>query len=138
VSALPTDEEMVLLQERIAGRLGCRPGIRDADLLRAVLLGVRLSRRGREVHRGAYERAAAMMQQLVIGGPFVSANEATALAGALLYLSRHGWNIDLGPGQAASIIEGLRNETLDEKRLASLFRLRTENREPSQPVAVGR
>jgi prophage maintenance system killer protein len=124
MSSFPTEQDMIDIHAKVADLVGCSPELADPDMLRAVILGVRLSRRGGEVHRGPFERAAALVLEIVERQPFAEANAATALAGALLYLSRHGRRIEFGKGQAASLMEGARNGSLDEQALAALLRLR--------------
>ena len=132
MSSFPSEQEMIRVHDKVAETVGCEPELRDPEMLRAVMLGIRLSRRGGEVHRGPFERAAALILEILERRPFGTANAATALAGALLYLSRHGRNVQLAPGQAVSLIEDSRKGTLDETLLAASLRLRVADAQTAQ------
>ena len=132
MSAFPSEKEMARINEAVAALHGLEPGIADPEMLRAIMLGIRLSRRGDEARRGHFERAAALVLEILGGEPFVTANAGTALAGALLYLERRTSPVELEPGQAREIVEGVRAGTMDEARLASLLRLRARERTPSR------
>jgi prophage maintenance system killer protein len=134
LSSFPTEIEMGRVHDAVARLLGREPRVENPEMLRAILLGIRLSRRRDEARRGRYERAAALFLEIVRGAPFGVVNTATALAGALLYLERHGARIRLGEGHAAQIVNGVRDGTMDEARLASLLRLRSGERTPSRPI----
>jgi prophage maintenance system killer protein len=136
MSSFPTEEEMILMNEEIADLLGTEAGLANPEMLRAVLLGVRLSRRGVEAHRGPFERAAALILELFESSPFRSANHATALAGALLYLERHGFKVEMGPGQASAFVEAAASGNMPETRLAALLRLRTTSKSDSRPAVA--
>ena len=62
MSSFPTEQDMIDIHAKVADLVGCSPELADPDMLRAVILGVRLSRRGGEVHRGPFERAAALVE----------------------------------------------------------------------------
>ena len=122
----PTAQEVGRLNERLAAAAGRETGLRDGDLLRAVLLGARISRSGSEAHEvSTFQRAADLFHHLVTARPFVGLNAATGLGVALLYLSRHGHEIELAKGQAAALVDGARSGSMDLGRVASLLELRT-------------
>ena len=125
----PTASEVGRLHDRLVGVVGGEAGVRDEELLRAVLLGARISRSGSEAHAiSTFRRAADLFHHIVTARPFNSLNGATGLAVALLYLTRHGHEIALAKGQAAALVDGVRTGSMDTGRVASLFELRTTTR----------
>jgi prophage maintenance system killer protein len=125
----PTQSEVSRLHDRLAAVVGGESGVSDGELLRAVLLGARISRSGSEAHAiSTFRRAADLLRHIVTARPFKGLNGATGLAVALLYLERHGHEIVLAKGQAGALVEGARTGSMDAGRVAALFELRTTNR----------
>lgn len=136
MSVFPSETEILRLNGRVADFLAQPPGVRDVKMLRAILLGVRISRSADGPRADVFHRAAAMLHQVVSLRPFKAANGATALAAALLYLNRHGFGIAVGKGQAATLVKGVADGTLDATRIAAMFRLmvgKAPDRSPTPP-----
>ncbi len=118
MSRFPTPEEIVFLNRTVAERLGVETGAKDIDMIRAILLGVRFARRGSEVHSDRFLRAAVLLREILKSVPFEGANRATAVAAALLYLDRHGVELDLASGVVADLIERVQSGTDDDDATA--------------------
>ena len=123
MSRFPSESDLLRVHARVAMLLGQTEGLENPRMLRAIILGVRMGRSEKGVRADAFSRAAALLHQIVSLRPFVAANGATALAAALLYLSRHGHHAEFGEGQAVSLVHGVREGTMDQDRIASMFRV---------------
>jgi len=122
VSVFPTENEILRLNGRVADLLVKPQGVKDPQMLRAILLGVRISRSANGPRSDIFFRAAALIHQMVQLEPFVAANGATAIGASLLYLSRHGFRVSFSRGQAAAMMLGVRDGSLDQDRIAATFR----------------
>jgi len=131
VSSFPTEPELVRVHHRVAALLGQRVGVENPKLLRAIVLGVRLGRSGQGPRSDVFHRAAGLLHQTVTLRPFSSVNEATALAAALLYLARRGYDVRFAPGQAGVLVRGAVEGTMDQDRIASFLRVMARAIEPS-------
>ena len=121
----PSVDEVIRMNERLAEVVGGEAGVRDDDLLSAVLLGARISRSGNEAHAvTCFNRAAVLFHHIVTSRPFMALNGATGLGVALLYLRRYSHEVALAEGQAMALVDGARSGSMDPRRIASLFELR--------------
>ena len=117
-SRFPTPEEIVVLNRVVTERLGLEAGDVDVTMIRAILLGVRIARRGKEVHTDRTLRAAVLLREIVKTRPFAAGNSATALAAAALYLERHGGVLEISPEQAADLVAHIRDGSDDQDATA--------------------
>jgi len=109
LSRFPTPEEIVVLNRVVSERLEVPPGEVDVTMIRAILLGVRIARRGREIYTDRTLRAAVLLREIVKTKPFATGNAATALAAAALYLDRHGGVLDLPLETARDLVARIRD-----------------------------
>jgi len=122
LSVFPTESELLRLNGRVADLLVKPSGVKDRQMLRAILLGVRISRSANGPRADVFYRSASLVHQMVQLEPFVAANSATAIGAALLYLSRHGFQVAFTRGQAAELVAGVRDGSMDPDVISDLFR----------------
>lgn len=89
--------ELLYLHARLAARLGGPPGVRDVAALQAALAAAASS------EGGLFEWAARAAVALAQARPFHAANEALALAAALLGLRRYGLAVALEPAEMPQV-----------------------------------
>jgi prophage maintenance system killer protein len=108
--------ELLYLHARLVAQLGGPRGVRDVAALRTALAAAA------SVEGGLFERAAQAAVALAQARPFHTANEALALAAALLGLRRYGLAIVVAPAEMAQVATHLARGEADA--LATWLRAR--------------
>ncbi|HLI28725.1 MAG TPA: hypothetical protein VKZ60_16790 [Chloroflexota bacterium] len=109
---------LLYLHAQLVARLGGPPGVRDVVALQAALAAAD------SPEDGLFERAAHIAIGLVAARPFHAANEALAVAAAVLWLRRHGLAIALEPAEMPAVATHLARR--DAKALAGWLRARAQ------------
>lgn len=95
VVVLPTEtvqflslDEVLVIHERLIGRFGGPPGIRDPGLLESALY-----RPQSGYYADIAEMAAALFESLIKNHPFVDGNKRVAFFGTDVFLRLNGWKL---------------------------------------------
>jgi death-on-curing protein len=127
-----TLEEVVVLHERLLGRFGGAPGLRDPGLLESALYRPRTG-----YYRDVAEMAAALMESLLMNHPFVDGNKRCAFFATDVFLRLNGWAFRVDARPAHDFLIGLLEDgTCDFAHLLPWIR-KTVRRTPPAGAAPG-
>ena len=102
---LPTDENVLLLHQKLIDRSGGSAGVRDLGLIESALARAEAAFGGVEAHQGIIRKAAAVGCGLTQNHGFVDGNKRIGMAAMLLILRRNG--VKLAYTQAELVTLGL-------------------------------
>ena len=92
-------DEALLVHERLVGRVGGAPGVRDVGLLESALYRPRTG-----YYRDVAEMATALFESLLMNHPFVDGNKRVAFFSADVFLRLNGWRLEVEPKAAHAFI----------------------------------
>ena len=88
-----TSLEILALHQALVKRYGGAPGVRDMGAVEAAVFRPQCGYYGDIV-----EEAAALLESLLIGHPFVDGNKRVAFAACDVFLRINGWRLQAEPG----------------------------------------
>lgn len=107
-----TSPEVLYLHQRTIERTGGRPGVRDANLLEAILNRPRATFGGAEVHPTLAAKAAVLMYSLVLNHLFVDGNKRTGLLCAEVFLRLNGMRLQASPEDLHQFVLAVASDSL--------------------------
>ena len=87
-----TSIEILALHQALLQRYGGAPGIRDMGTVEAAVFRPQCG-----YYNGIIEEAAALLESLLIGHPFVDGNKRVAFAACDVFLRINGWRLQADP-----------------------------------------
>ena len=88
-----TLEQILLIHEDQIERYGGRSGLRDLSLLESATFRPQTTFDGRDLYIDIFEKAAALVNSLILNHPFVDGNKRTGVVSALVFLELNGWTL---------------------------------------------
>ena len=97
-----TLDEVLELHERVIGRFGGSPGVRDLGLLESALYRPQTG-----YYEDLFEQAAALFESLLMNHPFVDGNKRVAFFATDVFLRLNGWKLEVDAKKAHRFLMGL-------------------------------
>ena len=88
-----TPQQVLAIHDQAVKRFGGSHGIRDIGLVESAVARPRASFGGKDLYKGVFDKAAALLQSLLKNHPFVDGNKRTALSSAGIFLKMNGYNL---------------------------------------------
>ena len=88
-----TAEQVLFIHARLIAETGGLHGVRDVGLLRSAVDRPRATFDGKELYRGLFLKAAALLESLIGNHPFLDGNKRTAITAAGLFLLLNGYEL---------------------------------------------
>lgn len=85
-----TAEQVLFIHARLIDETGGEHGLRDLGVLQAAAARPRATFDGKELYPDLFQKAAALMQSLVNGHPFLDGNKRTGITAAAIFLQING------------------------------------------------
>lgn len=86
-----TAEQVLFIHARLIDETGGSHGVRDLGMLESAVARPQATFDGKELHRGLFRKAAALMQALIQNHPFIDGNKRTGSVAAGLFLQLNGY-----------------------------------------------
>ncbi len=119
---LPTAKEILILNYSLTKRIQGTQGVAEINLLKAALLRPQSTFAGKELYPDLYSKAASLVEFILKGRPFESANTSTALAAGLLMLQKNGLVVKAGKEDVAQFEKFLQRGLVNVQTLAAWFK----------------
>lgn len=122
---LVTVEEVNFLQAVAVTEFGGRRGVRDPALLDEAVTRPDTGVGAAPLFATPWQRAAALLEALAVGRPFIDANRRTAVLAASYRLEREGWRLTAAPGELAGMVDGVAEERVTLAEAAAWLEARS-------------
>jgi len=83
-------QQVLFIHARLIAETGGAHGVRDLGLLESAVARPWATFAGEDLYPSLFEKAAALMESLILNHAFVDGNKRTAVAATALFLSRNG------------------------------------------------
>ena len=117
-----TAEQVLFIHARLVAETGGMHGVRDVGLLRSAVDRPRATFDGRELYRGLFSKAAALLESLVGNHPFLEGNKRTAITAAGLFLLLNGYELNASQKAMESFTLDMALKKRDVRDAAEWFR----------------
>ena len=87
-------QQILFIHYRLIETTGGSHGVRDIGALQAAAARPQASFGGKDLYSDAFAKAAALMESIIKGHPFVDGNNRTAITAAAIFLRRCGYLIE--------------------------------------------
>ena len=88
-----TSAQLLFIHARLIAETGGADGVRDLGLLTAAVARPQATFDGVDLSPDLFQKAAALMEPIVLNHPFVDGNKRVGIAGAGLFLQRNGYRL---------------------------------------------
>ncbi len=88
-----TPQQVLFIHARLVATTGGNRGIRDVGLLASAVARPQATFEGQALYPDLFEKAAAVLESLILNHPFVDGNKRTGMAAAALMLRQNGWQL---------------------------------------------
>lgn len=102
-----TIEQVVRIHEILIEKFGGTKGIRDLALLESALARPYQTFGGVELHENQFQKAAAIIQSLLINHPFVDGNKRIGYVVMRLILLENGWDLNVSQDEKHQFVIGI-------------------------------
>ena len=89
----PTLEQVLWLHESAVAHFGGRMDMHDFTLLHSAIERPKVTFGGQDLYTGIFEKAAALIQSMILNHPFDDGNKRTALLTTMLFLHLNGYTL---------------------------------------------
>lgn len=96
--------DVLAIHSRQLDKFGGRPGIRDEGLLDSALAQPQATFFGELLHPTIADQASAYLYHLAKNHSFVDGNKRTAFATTIAFLSINGYDLDVSPEEAYTLV----------------------------------
>lgn len=88
-----TPQQVLYLHDQVVKRSGGLLGVRDIGLVESAVFRPQASFDGKDLYKTIFDKAAALLQSLLMNHPFLDGNKRTALSSAGLFLRLNGYRL---------------------------------------------
>lgn len=81
-----TPEQVLFIHARLIDETGGSHGLRDLGLLQVAVARPKASYDGKDLYKGLFEKAAALMHSIIKNHPFVDGNKRVGISAAVMFL----------------------------------------------------
>lgn len=100
-------EQIQWIHRRVIETTGGSPRVRDLNLVQSSAVRPSAGAGKRDTYRTLPEKAAALLESLILYHPFVDGNKRSALVAAGIFLERNGWKLDPRPAETQRFVTRL-------------------------------
>ena len=119
-------EKLVLIiHADLLQRYGGQPGLRDRGQLESALAQPKMTFSGKEVHKTAFDKAAAYAFHVCNNHPFIDGNKRVAFVLMDVFLQKNGWEIQATEEEAYSMMMSRASGKLSKAQLSSWLKEHT-------------
>lgn len=115
-------EQVLFIHARLITETGGLHGMRDVGLLRSAVERPRATFDGKDLYRGLFPKAAALMESLIGNHPFLDGNKRTAISAAGLFLMLNGYELTASQRELEAFTLEMAFRKIDIKAAAEWFR----------------
>jgi death on curing protein len=108
-----TIEQLIFLHEKITEASSGSPGLRDFGLLHAAIERPKASFAGKDLYLSIFEKAAALVNSLILNRAFVDANKRTAIASMIGFLEINNYIIKASFDELIDLSLKIENKKID-------------------------
>ena len=120
-----TEQQILYIHARLIAETGGERGIRDLGALQAAVARPRATFDGEDLYISLPEKAAALLESLILNHPFVDGNKRTAVTAAALFLRRNGLRLECPPTELEAFALAAASGGISAQAMADWLRRRT-------------
>ena len=117
-----TPQQVLFIHARLVAETGGEDGLRDLGLLESAVARPRATFDGRDLYEDVFDKAAALLESLILNHPFVDGNKRTAITSAALFLLRNGYQLVADNSELEQFTLSVVQKRLTLDAIASWFR----------------
>jgi death-on-curing protein len=102
-----TPEQIQWIHRRVVETTGGSPRVRDLNLVQSSAVRPSAGAGRRDTYHTIPEKAAALLESLVLYHPFVDGNKRCALVATGIFLERNGWRLEPRPADTQRFLNRL-------------------------------
>jgi len=121
-----TVEQVLFIHDQAIKRFGGPFGVRELNLLESAVMRPRASFGGKDLYKGIFDKAGALLQSLLKNHPFVDGNKRTALSSAALMLWMNGYKLKNKGKKEVEFAVRVDNEKLPVEEIAGWLKKNVE------------
>lgn len=114
-----TPQQVLYIHVQVVSRTGGSQGVRDIGLVESAVFRPQASFDGKDLYVTIFDKAAALLQSLLMNHPFVDGNKRTALTSAGLFLKINGYTLVNAKKEEVEFAVRVDNEHLSLEEIAS-------------------
>lgn len=115
----PDVSDVLLIHTEMIALFGGRDGVRDYFLLDSALERPKATFGGSDLYPNIFEKAAALIQSLILNHPFDDGNKRTAITTCALFLHLNGYEVMLPTQESIAFTLQIDNHTLNLEQIAA-------------------
>lgn len=115
----PDVSDVLMIHTEMITRFGGRDGVRDYFLLDSALERPKATFGGDDLYPGMFEKAAALIQSLILNHPFDDGNKRTALTTCALLLHLNEYSVTLPTKESIEFTLNIDNHSLSLEQIAA-------------------
>ncbi len=123
-------EQVLALHQLLIQRFGGAAGLRDRGALEAAVARPRMTFGGEDLYPDVQAKAAAILQSLVMGHPFVDGNKRTGAAAAELFTNLNDMDLTAEDDELVDVTLAAARGEVSAEAIAIWLRQRSRRREP--------
>ena len=120
-----SEDEIVLVHNRLVEETGGLHGIRDRHAILSVVEQPRQVVFGKELYPTLYLKAAVYARSIIAHHPFLDGNKRTGISVATVFLADNGVSVDALEGEFFDLALAIVQEKWEHEAIAKWFRART-------------
>jgi death-on-curing protein len=113
---------VLFIHARLVTETGGMHGVRDVGLLKSAVERPRANYDGKDLYRGLFPKAAALMESLIGDHPFLDGNKRTAISAAGLFLMLNGYELNAPQKELETFTLDMALKKRDVQEAAAWFR----------------
>lgn len=119
-------QQVLFIHARLIVEAGGGRGVRDVGLLESAVARPRATFDGIDLYPTLFDKAAALMESLILNHPFVDGNKRVAITAASLFMLRNGRRVVVGNDELEQFTLQVVNGRPPLDELSLWFRANTE------------
>jgi death-on-curing protein len=114
--------EVAVIHARLIQRTGGASGLRDLGLLEAAVARPQATFGDSDLYPSVWDKAAALMESLVLNHPFIDGNKRVAFVATGLFLERNGYTFEATQDEVYTFTMGVAEGAIDRVAIAAWLR----------------
>ena len=128
-----SEEDILLIHNRIIDRIGGLHGIRDRNAIQSAIGQPRQTVFGKELYATLFLKAAVYARNIIAHHPFLDGNKRTGVTAASVFLSENGRAIEAKEGEFYSLAMHIVEDKWDYEEIAEWFESRATKVRAAKP-----
>lgn len=114
--------EVAVIHARLIQRTGGASGLRDLGLLEAAVARPQATFGDSDLYPSVWDKAAVLMESLVLNHPFIDGNKRVAFVATGLFLERNGYTFEATQDEVYTFTMGVAEGAIDRVAIAAWLR----------------